>query len=73
MGLWNISQCVSYDVEKKMLPVEKLGYTKEFMVLDPDEELEMAEQLILTYQLKIKYKNRLKKRLEQKNSKYQDD
>ena len=49
---------------KKMLPVEKLGYTKEFMVLDPDEELEMAEQLILTYQLKIKYKNRLKKRLE---------
>lgn len=58
---------------KKILPVENLGYTKEFMVMDPDEELEMAEQLILTYQLKIKYKNRLKKRLEQKNSKYQDD
>ena len=58
---------------KKMLPVENLGYTKEFMVMDPDEELGMAEQLILTYQLKIKYKNRLKKRLEQKNSKYQDD
>lgn len=58
---------------KKMLPVENLGYTKEFMVMDPDEEFEMAEQLILTYQLKIKYKNRLKKRLEQKNSKYQDD
>ena len=58
---------------KKMLPVENLGYTKEFMVMDPDEELGMAEQLILTYQLKIKYKNRLKKRLEQKSSKYQDD
>lgn len=58
---------------KKMLPVENLGYTKEFMVMDPNEELGMAEQLILTYQLKIKYKNRLKKRLEQKNSKYQDD
>ena len=58
---------------KKMLPVENLGYTKEFMVMDPDEELEMAEQLILTYQLKIKYKNWLKKRLEQKSSKYQDD
>lgn len=58
---------------KKMLQVENLGYTKEFMVMDPDEELEMAEQVILTYQLKIKYKNRLKKRLEQKNSKYQDD
>ena len=58
---------------KKMLSVEKLGYTKEFMVMDPDEELEMAEQLILTYQLKIKYKNRLKKRLEQKSCNYQDD
>lgn len=58
---------------KIMLPVENLGYTKEFMVMDPDEELEMAEQVILTYQLKIKYKNRLKKRLEQKSSKYQDD
>ena len=56
-----------------MLPVENLGYTKEFMVMDPDEEFEMAEQLILTYQLKIKYKNRLKKRLEQKNSKYQEE
>lgn len=40
---------------KKMLPVENLGYTKEFMVMDPDEELEMPEQLILTYQLKTKY------------------
>ena len=65
------SECLT--MLKKMLPVENLGYTKEFMVMDPDEELEMAEQLILTYQLKIKYKNRLKKRLEQKNSKYQDD
>ena len=41
--------------------------------MDPDEELELAEQLITEHQLKIKYKNRLKKRLEQKNSKYQDD
>ena len=73
--LWGFGtfQSVCLTMLKKMLPVENLGYTKEFMVMDPDEELEMAEQLILTYQLKIKYKNRLKKRLEQKNSKYQDD
>ncbi len=67
---------------KKNLPVERLGYTKDFMVMDPEEELEMAEQLILEHQLKIKYKNRLKKRLEQampikdedkKISRYQDD
>ena len=55
-----------------MLPVEKLGYIKN-LCAGSDEELEMAEQLILTYQLKIKYKNRLKKRLEQNSSKYQDD
>ena len=73
--LWGFAtfHSVCLTMLKKMLPVENLGYTKEFMVMDPDEELEMAEQLILTYQLKIKYKNRLKKRLEQKNSKYQDD
>lgn len=73
--LWGFGtfHSVSLTMLKKMLPVENLGYTKEFMVMDPNEELGMAEQLILTYQLKIKYKNRLKKRLEQKNSKYQDD
>lgn len=67
---------------KKVLPVEKLGYTKDFFVMTPEEEVLMAEQLILEHQLKIKYKNRLKKRLEQamaivdeekKISKYQDD
>ena len=67
---------------KKSLPVERLGYTRDFMVMDPEEELEMAEQLIIEHQLKIKYKNRLKKRLEQampikdedkKISRYQDD
>ncbi len=67
---------------KKVLPVEKLGYTKDFMVMTPEEEVLMAEQLIIEHQLKIKYKNRLKKRLEQamaivdedkKISRYQDD
>lgn len=67
---------------KKVLPVECLGYTKDFLVMTPEEEVLMAEQLILEHQLKIKYKNRLKKRLEQamtvvdeekKVSRYQDD
>lgn len=73
---------VCLNLLKKVLPVEQLGYTKEFMVMPPEEEVEMAEQLILEHQLKIKYKNRLKKRLEQamairdeskKISRYQDD
>lgn len=63
-----------------ILPVEELGYTKEFQVCLPEEELELAEELILQHKLKIKYKNRLKKRLEQaykpvsiRKKEYQDD
>ena len=67
---------------REFLPVENLGYTKEFLVIDPEEELELAYDLIRQYKLKIKYKNRLKKRLEsamavreeeKRVSKYQDD
>ena len=73
--LWGFGtfHSVSLRMLKEQLPVEQLGYTKNFTVMDPDEETELAEQLIMTYQLKIKYKNRLKKRLEQQKSKYQDD
>ena len=73
--LWGFGtfHSVSLRMLKEQLPVEQLGYTKNFTVMDPDEETELAEQIIVTYQLKIKYKNRLKKRLEQQKSKYQDD
>ena len=43
--------------------METLGYTKDFMVMEPDEELELAHALIAEKKLKIKYKNRLRKRL----------
>jgi DNA helicase-2/ATP-dependent DNA helicase PcrA len=67
---------------KNSLPVDKLGYTKEFMVIEPEEELDIALEIIQEEKLTIKYKNRLKKRLEQasslekeeeKVSKYNDD
>lgn len=45
--------------------LESLGYTREFLVMEPDEELDTALQLIEEHKLKIKYKNRLKKRLEE--------
>ncbi|MDO5520152.1 MAG: ATP-dependent helicase [bacterium] len=73
---------VALNLLKTTLPVEKLGYTKEFLVVEPDEELELASQLIKQEKLVIKYKNRLKKRLEKarritdeakKISKYNDD
>ncbi|MBS6642175.1 MAG: ATP-dependent helicase [Clostridiaceae bacterium] len=67
---------------RSVLPVETLGYTKEFQVIEPDEEIDLAMELILREKLNIKYKNRLKKRLEQamavqeeekKVSRYKDD
>ena len=54
---------VALGLLKKKLPVENLGYTKDFMVMEPDEELELAHTLIAEKKLKIKYKNRLRKRL----------
>ncbi|MBT9776071.1 AAA family ATPase [Clostridium sp. MCC353] len=67
---------------RSVLPVETLGYTKEFQVIEPDEEMDLALEVILREKLNIKYKNRLKKRLEQavavrdeekKVSRYKDD
>lgn len=67
---------------KSVLPVEKMEYTKDFLVIEPEEELDIAMQIIQEEKLKIKYKNRLTKRLEQamsiekeeeKISRYDDD
>lgn len=61
------------------LPVEELGYQSGFQVMTPEEELEMALQLTGEHGLKIKYKNRMKKRLDQEERtdgrkvRYQDD
>lgn len=45
-------------------------WTSEFEIIDPDEEQELALCLIAEYSLKVKYKNRLKKRLEQEYPNY---
>ena len=52
-----------------ILPVEELGYTKEFQVCIPEEEMQMAQQLITEQNLQIKYKNCLKKLLDQSRQK----
>ena len=73
---------VALNFLKSVLPVENLGYTKDFLVIEPEEELNIAMGIIQEEKLKIKYKNRLKKRLEQamliekeeeKVSRYEDD
>ena len=67
---------------KEQLPVERAGWTRDFTVMDPDEETDLALDIIAEKGLKIKYKNRLKKRLEQEykaylggagESRYKDD
>lgn len=66
---------------RSRLPIEKLGYTSGFLVIEPEEELDIAMQVIEEEKLVIKYKNRLKKRLEQaaagqiteSNSRIRDD
>jgi DNA helicase II / ATP-dependent DNA helicase PcrA len=73
---------VALHLLRKSLPIEKLGYTKDFLVIEPEEELDIALQLIQEEKLLIKYKNHLMKRLEeaisiqaeeQKISKFNDD
>ena len=67
---------------KHILYVENAGWTREFTVMDPDEETDLALDIIAGHKLKVKYKNRLKKRLEQEyqnwlagksQSRYKDD
>lgn len=73
---------VALNLLRNKLSVEKLGYRKDFLVIEPEEEMDIALQLIQEEKLKIKYKNRLQRRLEeamgvkdedQKISKYNDD
>jgi DNA helicase II / ATP-dependent DNA helicase PcrA len=56
---------VALNLLKDVLPVEEIGYSKGFLVIEPEEELDIAMQIIQEKKLRIKYKNRLKKRLEQ--------
>lgn len=56
---------VALHLLKNKFSIENLGYTKDFLVIEPEEELDIAQQIIQEEKLKIKYKNRLKKRLEQ--------
>ncbi|MBQ6886580.1 MAG: ATP-dependent helicase [Lachnospiraceae bacterium] len=55
---------------KEKLPVEELGFTKDFTVIDPEEEADLALEIIAERKLNVKYKNRLKKRLEQEYRSY---
>ena len=55
---------------KEKLSVEKAGWDRDFSVMEPEEETELAQRIIKEEKLNIKYKNRLKKRLEQEYKAY---
>ena len=55
---------VALKMLKTFLPIEQYGYTNDFSVIDPDEELEIATGIIDAKSLRIKYSNKLLKRLE---------
>lgn len=59
---------IAHTVENSSMASEE--WTSEFEIIDPDEEQELALCLIAEYSLKVKYKNRLKKRLEQEYPNY---
>ena len=59
---------IAHTVENSSMVPEE--WTSEFEIIDPDEEQELALCLIAEYSLKVKYKNRLKKRLEQEYPNY---
>lgn len=61
---------VALSMLKTRLPVEQMGWNQAFTVISPDEEADLALGLIAAQKLKVKYKNRLKKRLEQEYQGY---
>lgn len=48
-----------------VLPVNKLGYTSGFSIYDADEMLELYERVINENNLALKYKNKIRKRIQQ--------
>lgn len=48
-----------------VLPVRELGYTREFSIYDTDEMLELYIRVINENNLTLKYKNKIRRRIEQ--------
>lgn len=72
---------VALHMLKSMAPLEKIGYSNDFAVMDADEKTDLATTIAIANNLDIKYINRLEKRMEKAihgelffgNMKYPDD
>ena len=65
MNLFGTFHSVALKLLRDILKVEELQYKTDFTVIDPDEVMELALQIITDNKLNIKYKKHLNKRLEQ--------
>lgn len=64
MPYFGTFHAVAMKLLRTTLPVETLGYTRDFTVIDMDELVELASELILEKGLVVRYRNRLSTRLE---------
>jgi DNA helicase-2/ATP-dependent DNA helicase PcrA len=65
MNLFGTFHSVALKLLRDILKVEELQYKTDFTVIDPDEVMELGQQIITDNKLNIKYKKHLNKRLEQ--------
>jgi DNA helicase II / ATP-dependent DNA helicase PcrA len=65
MNLFGTFHSVALKLLRDILKVEELEYKTDFTVIDPDEVMELALQIISDNKLDIKYKKHLDKRLDQ--------
>lgn len=56
---------VALKMLKTLAPLEKIGYSSDFAVMDADEKVDLANVIINSNQLTIKYASKIEKRLEE--------
>ena len=64
MKFFGTFHSVARTLLSKVLPIEEIGFTKDFSVVDPEEVLELYDRVINENKYTVKYRNKLHKRLE---------
>ena len=65
MNLFGTFHSVALKLLRDVLKVEELQYKADFTVIDPEEVIELSQQIITDNKLNVKYKKHLNKRLDQ--------
>jgi len=64
MKFFGTFHSVARTLLSKVLPIEELGFTRDFSVVDPEESLELYDRVINENKFTVKYRNKLHKRLD---------